>query len=246
MALKIYSKAPSFPVQPAELVTPIQNPHRVKIYSLLKPWHPFFVFEVLTEDLNGVISFRIGIKQLASKNRQTRKEFPKAEVVGVFPWADCPGEPADKYHRFQLYVFECMTRLVDSFIGQNTWTERQMLQLITGGSVNWTRVCKWFELLTHSLDPWFDRRTTVLDGQLHFILTQTQALKDGNPVCGWKFMGKSGPECYHPVLPVDVANLPVSALDKEVAQLGDQAEATLRRHLLDQATNALYYMRFQL
>lgn len=246
MALKIQVKAPDFPAKPVDLITPIQNPHRVKIYSLLKPWHPFFVFEVLTEDLNGVISFRIGIKELESKGKQTQREFPKAQVVGVFPWADCPGEPADKYGRFQLYVFECMTHLVDRFIGQTTWTHRQMLQLVTGGTVNWTRVCKWFELLTDPISPWFDRGTTVENGQLHFILTQTQALKGGEPVCGWWFMGKSGPEAYHPVLPIDVANLNTSAIDKEVAQLGDQAEATLHRHLLDQATNALYYMGFRL
>lgn len=246
MALRIHTQAPPFPASPRELLTPIQNPHRVKIYSLLKPWHPFFVFEVLTEDLHGSLSFSISIKDIESKGKKTSREFKDSQILGVFPWGSCPGDHSDIYDKFQLYVFECLSRLVADSLARSTREHRHMLQLTNSNSVNWTKVCKWFELLTDPLSPWFDRSTTVENGQMHFILSQTQAIKDGEPVCGWWANGPKGIDPCHQVLPIDIANLSISAIEAEVKELGNKAEATLKRHLLDQAVNALYYMRFKL
>jgi hypothetical protein len=246
MALKVGVAPPAFPGKARELITPIQNPHRVKIYSLLKPWHPFFVFEVLTEDLNGSLSFRISLKDIESKGKKTLTSFPHAQVIGVFPWGSCPGEPSDKYDQFQAYVFECLTRLIDDCLGKSTQMPRHMLQLVVGSNVNWTRVCRYLELLTDPLSPWFDRGTTVENGRLHFLLTQTQALRGDEPVCGW-WEPKGGADVPTlPILPIDVANISVSAIEKEAQELGAKAETTLKRYLLEQAVNALYYMRFQI
>jgi len=248
MALRIMdSKKVRFPVQPRELVQPIQNPHRVKVYSLLKPWHPFFVFEVLKEDLNGSLSFRISVKDLESRGKKTGIEFPYAEVIGVFPWGSCPGEPSDKYEQFQLYVFECLTRLVDDILCKQTACQRSLMQLVVGQSVNWTRVCKWLELITDPLSPWFDRQTAIDDGVLRFILSQPKAEFSGKIVSGWFVRGGPlGIESWHEVLPVDIANLKTSAIEKDVQVYGDKAEAILRRHLLDGVVNALYSLRFKL
>lgn len=246
MSLKIHAKIPSLPVSPRELIQPIQNPHRIKVYSLLKPWHPFFVFEVLKEDLGGTVDFRISVKPIESKGKILAREFPSASVLGVFPWADCPGSPADKYERFQLYVFDCLTRLIVDGFGRPSLMPREMGPMVVGGSPNWTRVCKWLEQFTEPLAPWFDRHTTVNDGRLHFILSQTQALKFGEPVCGWWMNTPKGPEQCHKALPIDVANIPVSAIEKECAELGDQAEAMLKKYLTEQIVNAFYYMRFAL
>lgn len=246
MALKIGVAPPAFPGKARELITPIQNPHRIKIYSLLKPWHPFFVFEVLTEDLNGPLSFKISLKDIESRGNKTSTTFPHAQVIGIFPWGSFPGEPSDKYEQFQLYVFECLTRLIDDCLGRGTQTHRHMLQLVVGSTVNWTRVCKWMELLTDPISPWFDRGMTVEDGRLHFLLTQTQALKGNEPVCGWWEYKAGADNPCHPILPIDIADISVSAIEKEVQELGDRAESMLKKHLLEQAVNALYYMRFKL
>lgn len=248
MALKVITKKVKLPVEPRELIEPIQNPHRIKIYSLLKPWHPFFVFEVLKEDLNGSLSFRIAVKDLESRGKRTEVEFKHAEVIGVFPWAATPGDPAEKYNNFQLYVFECLTRLVDNILCKQTSHQRAMMQLVVGSSVNWTRVCKWLELISDPLSPWFDRQTTVNEGMLHFVLSQPMAqLKTGEVVCGW--FTKGGPlgiTPAHQVLPVDIAGIKTSAIEREVQDFGLKAEEILHRHLLDGFVNALYSLRFKL
>ena len=75
--IKIINRIPALPYKPREVDEPLEDIHRAKVYSLLKPWHPFFRFEVLRENKSGSIDFRISLNKAFNS---------KHSLIGCFYW----------------------------------------------------------------------------------------------------------------------------------------------------------------
>ena len=146
--IKIINKMPALPYKPREVDEPLEDIHRAKVYSLLKPWHPFFRFEVLRENKSGSIDFRISLNKAFNS---------KHSLIGCFYW------PGHNYEQFSDYVFACLRAFI--FSGDPG------IALTSGGAVNWQHVSTWILSVTDSLSKWFERKVQDDDDQLIMVIS---------------------------------------------------------------------------
>ena len=248
------ASAKSLDMQPSELQA-IPEPYRTKAHALLLPWHPFFVFELQALDPE-TLDFRIGLRNLFCRKVWTHDRFPQASLLGAFPLALF--EQVDQvkaWSRFEAYVFHCLTRFVDEGLAGESRGLRQRLPLVYASHINWRNVSQWLGLMTDPLSYWFDRLTYESEGQQRFVLTQPRLLQggpNGADAPGWLFRD-IGQELrpWHAVQPTDLSALPVREIEAECREIAAaqgvmQADARLKKLLLERVVNGLYFLKFAL
>jgi hypothetical protein len=231
--LKIVNRIPAIPLIPETLKEPIRNPWQTQVYAMLRPWHPLFKFSVVHEDDAGRFVFRIELQSVTANGKNTIDEFKSAFILGSFPW----GVYTDSNQRlvdFEDYLFSVLQSFIFDVLGFNQSKAMNAFPLLTDGAVNWPMVTEYLKMATNVLSPWFDRATSIQNGRLHFVLSQTKT--------GW-FVNRQSPG--HPFDPVDLAGFPVAEIEAECAETGSKAEAMLKQYIKDRVTNALYAIRFK-
>ncbi|MGV3526546.1 MAG: hypothetical protein ACO1RX_20175 [Candidatus Sericytochromatia bacterium] len=243
MALRI-SKMP----KPTALSIP--EPYQTKARALLKPWHPFFTFELQEED--GQIRFRVGLLNLYCRQSWLHEVFPQHGLAGVFPLSAFAHAPENTWNHFEQYVFSCLASFVSEVLAGSTRQRRCEMQLVAQGQVDWPGVVQWLSLLTDDIAPWFERQVLQQENKLHFMLSQPQAELNSQAIAGWLVKG-GGPSLrpWHRVEPTDLVCLDMAAIEQECAELfhakgNEHANTLFKKLLLERATNGLYFLKFAL
>jgi hypothetical protein len=232
--LKIVNRIPAIPLIPETVKEPIRNPWQTQVYAMLRPWHPLFKFSVVHEDDAGQFAFRIELQNISANTRSTCDEFKSAVMLGLFPWAVFT-DPDQRQQAFEEYLFSVLQGFIFEVLSYREMKALKSFPLMSSGSVNWPMVTEYLKMATNSLSPWFDRATSIQNGRLHFVLSQTRT--------GWFANGTTRCQSFDPV---DLAGFPVAEIEAECAEAGSKAETMLKQYLKDRITNALYAIRFKI
>lgn len=226
----------------------LPEPFRSKVRALLKPHHPFFSFALGLQE--GDLVFSISVRNLLCQDAWIRKQFPTAGITGIFP-LESFADPAVGYARFEAFVFRSLMQLMHQLLGDGPSTE--YLRLVPAGHVNWSTVALWVQQLFYPLRFWFDYEVlSSADGRFRFAVGQPVVELHDKTAPGWLIedIGQQirpwhGVESKY-LISLDQAVIEAEAFAIAVEQGEDQAEALLRKLLMEQIANGLYNLRLAL
>lgn len=241
MALRIHRVKPPYNPPQAEP----DAMYATKIRGVLKPLHPFLVFDILKMDLGTTVDFRIGFRDLVIGGKDINAALGKPFIMGTFPgfWFDRAQAKTNDFERlemfklFEQYVFKCLFNFVSDVLGHKSVERRKRMTLFKD-EIAWSQVLEFLNLLTESL-PMFDRRGDFTSNSNYLLIPkrcQTITVEGG--------LKKVVDEPW--MWPVDIAGFDKAALQAQVQKFAqdrgeDYANWKLKQHLTNLLVQSLYY-----
>lgn len=244
MGLKIKRVTPPY-------IPPTAEPdamYSTKVRGILKPMHPFLLFEVLKMDLATTVDFRIGFRDLVieGKNLNDGQQF----IMGTWPgfWFDREQSIKQEFQRLELYklfeqyVFKCLSNFILEIVAQAS-NERRSRMILFENKINWLQVLDyWGTILKHL--PMF-RMHGDFSKNTDCILMPVSCYKVDTCAGVKKFI-------QEPLMwPMNIGGFEKAGLDNAVAKFAQEkgkefANWKLKQHLNNLLIQSLYYCQWNL
>lgn len=245
MALRIHRVKPPFNPPPAEP----DAMYATKIRGILKPLHPFLVFEILKMDLATTVDFRIKFRDLIieDKNLGNGQLF----IFGTFPgfWFDRAQASNHDFQRlemfkmFEQYVFKCLFTFVSQLVSEKSIPQRERMTIYRNGSVNWGRIPEFLMLITEYLRIFHVHHDFQEKTEFILIPKQCQTVvADGG-------LRKIVDEPM--IWPMEICGFDKHVFEESVKEIArekgdDFANWKLKQHLTNLLVQSLYYCTWRL